>query len=211
MSIFSKLFGKKKTAEQNAQNTQQATEIAKMAASVMSTSAGNLNEMAAAKDARPAVTEQELLQYFAEYFAPNKEFYSTPGSAKFQAYFGAINAARDEMFKNPGIFSKATKWDITKLVEMLNNPKPGITNMLVCGLIFRTGDYGVLKSAAYCVDFCDRIPNCISVYLFLTAHKLPEDQRKQIIDAGDNADKKAFQTAMNSLKVLDPKWSFTIV
>ena len=92
MSIFSKLFGKKKTSEQNAQNTQQATEIAKMAASVMSTSAGNLNEMAAAKDARPAVTEQELLQYFAEYFAPNKEFYSTPGSAKFQAYFGAINA-----------------------------------------------------------------------------------------------------------------------
>ena len=211
MSIFNKLFGKKNTTKQNEQNPQQATEMAKKAAAVMNASAANLNEMAAAKDARPAVTEQELLQYFAEYFAPNQDFYSTPGSEKFKAYFGVINSARDEMFKNPGIFSKATKWDIKKLVEMVNNPKPGITNMMVCGLIFRTGDYGVIKSAAYCVDFCEKIPNCISAYLFLTAHKLPEDQRKQIIDAGDGSDTRAFKAAMESLKVLYPKWSYTIL
>ena len=203
--------GKDLNEKQNGQNTQPAAETAKAVASAMSTSAGNLNDLAAEKDARSAVTEKELIQCFAEYFAPNKDFYSTPGSEKFQAYFGAINAARDEMLKNPVIFSKATKWDIARLAGLLNNPQPGITNMIVCGLIFRTGDYGVLKSIIYCVDFCENIPNCIALYLFLTAHRLPEERRKQTIDVGDNVDKSAFQAAMDSLKVLDPKWSFTIL
>ena len=193
------------------QNPLQTTEMAEAVKRVTDVSSADLKQLAAAKDSRSAVTEKELIQYFAEFFAPNKEFYSTPGSEKYKAYFGVINAARNEMFNNPDIFSKATKWDISRLVEMLNNPMPGITNMMVCGLIFRTGDYGVLKSAAYCVDFCDRIPNCISVYLFLTAHKLPEDQRQQIIDAGDKSDIGAFRNVMKSLQVLDPKWSFTIL
>ena len=114
------------------------------------------------------------------------------------------------MLRNPDLFKKATKWDITRLVNMLNNPQPGITNMMLCGLIFRMGDYGVIRSAMYCVDFCERIPNCIALYLLLTAHKLPADQRKQMIDAGDNTNKTAFKAAMLSLRVLDPDWSFTI-
>lgn len=67
-----------------------------------------------------------------------------------------------------------------------------LTNMIVCGLIFRMGDYGVLKSNVLCIDFCEKIPNCMSLYLLLTVQKLPEHQRKQIIDAGDGADKTAF-------------------
>lgn len=114
------------------------------------------------------------------------------------------------MLKNPDLFKMATKWDISKLKEMLRNPKPGITNMLVCGLIFRTGDYGVLKSAVYCVDFCTKIPNCIALYLLLTEQKLPEGQHRQVIDAGDRSDKTAFKAAMESLKVLDPDYSFMI-
>ena len=97
------------------------------------------------------------------------------------------------------------------LVEIINTPIPVITNMLICGLIFRTGDYGVLKSSVICVDFCEKIPNCISLYLLLTARKLPEEQRRQIIDAGDGTDKAAFKAAMKSLEILDPNWTYTIV
>lgn len=109
------------------------------------------------------------------------------------------------------LFKMATKWDISRLTEMLNNPIPAVTNMLVCGLIFRTGDYAVLKSAVYCVDSCEKIPNCIAIYLLLIAHQLPKEQRKQIIDAGDRSDPTAFKTAMESLQVLDPDWHFMIV
>lgn len=207
LGFFSKFFGKKEDA---AKADIPKTDAAKTG-TVKAAPGKNLNELAAEKDARPAVTEQELMQYFVEYFAPNKDFYSVPGSEKYNAYFGAVNAARDEMVKHPDLFKMATKWDISRLVEMLKDPKPGITNMLVCGLIFRTGDYGVLRSHVLCVDFCDKIPNCISLYLLLTARKLPTGQRKQVIDAGDSGDKTAFKQAMQSLQVLDPDWSFMIV
>ena len=115
------------------------------------------------------------------------------------------------MLKNPDIFKFATKWDISRLAEMLKNPKPAITTILVCGLIFRVGDYGVLKSVIYCVDFCEKIPNCISLYLLLSAQKLPEEKRSMTIDAGDGSDVTAFRAAMESLRVLDPKWKFVIL
>ena len=195
----------------SAQKPKQSGDAAALALQMMTASKKSLNQLAAEKDARPAVTEAELMQYFAEYFAPNKDFYSVPGSEKFKAYFGAVNAARDEMLKNPDLFKLATKWDISKLKEMIENPKPAITNMLICGLIFRIGDYGVLRASLLCVDFCAKIPNCIALYLLLTSQKLPKDKRRLIIDAGDNADKTAFKAAMESLKVLDPSWSFMIV
>ena len=209
MSFLSKIFGLK---EDNTKKEIPKTDNPKNDAVKLVTSQGkNVNELAAEKDALPAVTEEELLQYFVEYFAPNNDFYSEPGSKKFNIYFGAVNAAREEMIKHPDLFKMATKWDISRLKEMLKNPKPGITNMLICGLIFRTGDYGVLKSHVLCVDFCDKISNCISLYLLLTARKLPADQRRQVIDAGDSSDKTAFKKAMQSLQVLDPEWTFMIV
>ena len=231
MGFFSKLFGKKeetvKSTAQAPKSAQTAKPAAPAAASeqkpkqtgsaaalayqMMMESKKSLNQLAAEKDARPAVTEEELMQYFVEYFAPNKDFYSVPGSEKYKAYFNAVNAAREEMLRNADLFKMATKWDISKLKEMIDNPKPAITNMHICWLIFRTGDYGVLRSSTLCVDFCAKIPNCIALYLLLTAQKQPEGQRRQIIDAGDNADKTAFKAAMESLKVLDPNWSFMIV
>ena len=82
--------------------------------------------------------------------------------------------------------------------------------MIICGMIFRMGEYAVIKDAVYCVDFCEKTPNCTALYLLLTAQKEPEDNRRQIIDAGDRSDKTAFIEAMNSLKVLDPHWTFQI-
>lgn len=213
MSVFDKLFGKKKagTNKENPGNeSQKVLGTAGVAASAMKVAEMNFNKLAAEKDGCSAVTEKELIKCFSEYFAPNKEFFSTPGGEKYKAYFAAINLARDEMINNPELFKMATKWDISRLTEMLNNPEPAITNMLVCGLIFHTGSYGVVKSFVYCVDFCERIPNCIALYLLLTARKLPPEKRTQIIDAGDGSDLTAFKTAMESLQVLDSHWRFTI-
>lgn len=210
MGFWDKLFGKKEAAKPGA-NSKKPTDASSLAAAAAMSGSMNLNQLAAEKDARPAVTEEELMKCFAEYFAPNKEFYSVPGSPKANAYFGAVNAARNEMLANPQIFKLATKWEVSKLRELVENPKPVITNIQVCGLIFRMGDYAVLKSHVLCVDFCDKIPNCIALYLLLTAQKLPEGNRKQVIDAGDGANKDAFKAAMESLKVLDPNWSFMIV
>lgn len=216
MSIFSKLFAKEdhnsgKPGDHMDQASNTTADPSELTASVMMSAKNNLKDLATEKDARPAVTQEELLQYFAEYFSPNTEFFSVPGGTKSNAYFHAVNAARDEMIQHPDLFEMATKWKPAQLVEMINNPIPVITNMLICGLIFRTGDYGVLKSSVICVDFCEKIPNCISLYLLLTARKLPEEQRRQIIDAGDGTDKAAFKAAMKSLEILDPNWTYTIV
>lgn len=213
MSILDKLFGKKKAGankKTHGDELQKATDAAKLAASAMKAAEKNFNMLAAEKDARVAVKEKELIQCFSEYFAPNKEFFSTPGSENYKIYFSAINSARDEMINNPELFKMATKWDISRLIDMLNNPEPAITNMIVCGLIFHMGSYGVVKSYVYCVDFCENIPNCIALYLLLTARKLPPEKRTQIIDVGEGSDSTAFKTAMESLQVLDPSWRFTI-
>ena len=171
MSFFRNLFGNKQTAETvlKALQAQQAS----------------FQEKAQSKARNSPITEKELLQTFAEYFAPNTEFFSVPGSPKFTAYFKVVNTARDEMISNLDLFSAATKWTPQQLADLINNPKPGITNMLICGLIFSLGDYAVIKDALYCVDFCERIPNCISLYLLLIAQKQPNKSRKMIIDAGD--------------------------
>jgi hypothetical protein len=72
------------------------------------------------------------------------------------------------------------------------------------------GKYAVVPSRLLCVDFAAAIPNCIAVYLLLTAQKLPVDNRKQAISIGDGVNKQAFEEAMNTLKICDPKWSFSI-
>ena len=114
------------------------------------------------------------------------------------------------MFHNPQLFTAATKWEPEQLAELANNPKPGVTNMLICGLIFAMGSYAVIKDAVYCVDFCEKIPNCIALYLLLIARAMPEDQRKMLIDAGDRSNPAAFVKALNALKVCEPTWSFLL-
>lgn len=210
MGFLKGLFGGKNNKKSSEQVQSQKDVDHGKVMSILETSNKSLNELAAQKDARPAATEDELIGYFVEFFSPNEDFFSEVGSEKYNAYFNVLNAARDEMFEHPNLFRRATKWDISKLKKLYENPKPGITNMIVCGLIFRMGDYGVLKSWQLCVDFCESIPNCIAMYLLLTAQKLPEDQRKQFIDAGDGSDKTALENAMQSLKILDPKWEYKI-
>ena len=166
----------------------------------------SFSEKAAAKRPEGAVTDRELLQTFSTYFAPNKDFYSEPGSANFNAYFGVVNDARDEMIGSLKLFEQATRWRFNDLIDMLKNPEPGFTNMKVCGLIFKLGEFAVVKDAVWCVDFAQAIPNCIALYLLLTAHREPEDRRKQLIDAGEGTDTKALQKAVDALKILDPKW-----
>lgn len=209
MGFLKNLFGEKNNHTDSPSEKPKSSSVELAAAAINATNQ-ELNNLAAQKDARPAVTEQELTEYFVEYFAANSDFFSQPGSEKSNAYFGAVNAARDEMLNNPDIFKMATKWEVSKLKEMIENPQPVLTNMYICGLIFRTGEYAVLPSRLLCVDFCDSIPHCIALYLLLTAQKLPDDKRKQIIDAGDRSDKTAFKNAMDSLRILDPAWDYMI-
>ena len=115
-----------------------------------------------------------------------------------------------EMLQDAKLFNMATKREAAEAIEHINNPQPMISNMIICGMIFRMGEYAVIEDAVYCVDFCEKTPNCSALYLLLTAHKKPEGQRRQVIDAGDRSNKTAFIEAMNSLKVLDPNWSFQI-
>ena len=196
MSFFRNLFGNKQTAETvlKALQAQQAS----------------FQEKAQSKARNSPITEKELLQTFAEYFAPNTEFFSVPGSPKFTAYFKVVNTARDEMISNLDLFSAATKWTPQQLADLINNPKPGITNMLICGLIFSLGDYAVIKDALYCVDFCERIPNCIALYLLLIAQKQPNKSRKMIIDAGDGCNSNALSAALDTLKICDRSWQYKI-
>lgn len=182
------------------------------------------------KEPSGAVSEEKLLQIFAEYFVPNRKFFSTPGSAKWNNYFGVVNEAREEMLRNPRLFEAATRWTLREFVDLVNNSKPLITNSLVCGLIFTVGKYAVTKDdalccvdlcedvsncvakddALYCVDFCENVPNCIALYLLLTAQKQPVDKRVTSIDAGDESDPTALINAMDALSVCDPHWRYRI-
>ena len=204
MGIFSNLFGKKKPDKNASSDPKDA------AAGIIREQQAAYQQKVQSKESSGKVSENELTKLYLEYFAPNKDFYSVLGSPKFQAYFQVVNAARDEMFQNPQLFSAATKWTVQELVDLVNNPKPMITNLLVCGLIFKVGDYAVIRDALYCVDFCEAVPNCIALYLLLTAQKLPADKRKMFIDAGDGSDSTALSAAMETLKTCDPDWSFTI-
>lgn len=194
MALLKKLFGKKDSKTASPLQAQQTY----------------FQEKAQSKERSSPITEKELMQIFATYFAPNTDFFSVPGSAKYAAYFKVIHAATDELVSNPNLFTAATKWAPQKLVDLLNDPKPSITSMLICGLIFSMGNYAVIKDAIYCVDFCERIPNCIAIFLLLIAQKQPADRRKFLIDAGDGCDSSALTKAMDTLKVCDPSWHYRI-
>jgi len=210
MGLFSKLF-KKSESEKAAQTPQAASQPGAEAVSkILAQQKQSFESLAAGKSHEERVSEQTLMEIFATYFAPNKDFYSVPGSDKFKAYFNAINTARNEMFQEQQLFKEATKWSSQELVDLVNNPKPGITNMMICSLIFLMGQYSVIKQAVYCVDFSERIPNCVALYLLLIAQKQPEDKRTQIIDAGDGVNKKPLNDAMDALKVCDPNWNYKI-
>ena len=206
MSFFSKLFGKKK----NDQTASPVPAESQAVHAVLSQQKQSYESLVAGKSPAEKVPENTLLEIFAAYFAPNKEFYSTPGSDKFTAYFHAVNTARDEMLNQPQLFTEATKWSPADLAELINNPKPGITNMMICSLIFLMVQYAVIKDAVYCVDFSERIPNCVALYLLLIAQKQPADQRTQVIDAGDGVNKAPLTEAMDALKVCDPQWNYKI-
>lgn len=210
MGLLEKLFGKKKSTKEatSAKETIPAKE-----ASTPSASQGaraDYQTLVLSKNRTEPVSKEELLKIFSVYFAPNTDFYSVPGSPKFEAYFEVVNAARDEMFRNQQLFTASTKWTTEQLVDLVNNPVPGITNMMVCGLIFVMGDFAVIKDALHCVDFCEAIPNCIALYLLLTAQKMPQESRRMGIDAGDGCDSTALSKAMETLKVCDPDWKYTI-
>ena len=99
---------------------------------------------------------------------------------------------------------------LTAAAEEMGYTQSGLTNMMICGLIFKMGEYAVTKSALYCVDFAEMIPHCIALYILLIAQKQPSDQRKFLIDAGDGVNTAALSEAMDELKVCDPNWTFKI-
>ena len=188
----------------------QAQSAAEAAAEAAEAANRHMAEAAAGKERSGALSDGELLKTFAEYFAPNRDFYSVPGSEKFEAYFRAIREAQAELLRQPALFRRATGRDAEELRAMLCHPKPGVTSMLVCGLIFHTGCYAVIRDALLCVDFAEDIPHCIALYLLLTAQKLPADRRRQGIDAGEGTDVRPLTEAMNALQVCDPQWHFRI-
>ena len=157
------------------------------------------------------LSDGELMGVFTEYFLPNKEFYAQPGSPKYKAYFDSLNAATMEMQSHPQLYRQATKREPEELVRMCNNRIPGVTNSLICGLIFCVGKYAVVPSGMLCVDFAEAIPNCIAIYLLLTAQKLPAGERKKLIDAGDGVDKQPLIKAIDRLSVCDPVMEYKVM
>ena len=206
MGLFSKLFAKSDEQTTNTVNQQDVDAIQQ----ILSMQKQDFDSLAEEKVPTKRVSEVELLGIFSTYFASNKDFYSVPGSEKYTAYFNAINAAREEMFREQQLFMEATKWSSQELLDLVNNPKPAITNMMICSLIFLMGQYSVIEQTVYCVDFSERIPNCVALYMLLIAQKQPADNRTQLIDAGDVTNKKPLNDAMDALKVCDPNWDYRI-
>lgn len=202
MGLFDKLFKKKKPSI--------SPEDAAKLLQLLQAQQAAFQQGAQNKERNTPISQEELMQIFAAYFAPNTDFYAVPGSEKFTAYFQVVNAATEEMQRNLPIFKAATKWTPEQLADLLNNPKPGITSSLICGLLFAMGDYAVIYNTVYCVDFCERIPNCIALYLLLTAQKQLSDKRKMAIDAGDGSNSEALRRAMDTLSVCDPAWTYSI-
>lgn len=186
-------------------------EIKKGLETSVASSSIDLSMTAVEKDMLPKSTEADLIKIFAEFFAPNTELYTQIGTPAYTAYFDAIAMARAELLSNPLHFKKATKWTTAELAEMLNNPKPGITNMVLLGLIFRAGWYCVIESTCVCVDFYEKLPNCIALYLLLTAQKKPVEKRKQLIDSGDTSNLQQLSQAIDRLKVCDASWDPVIL
>lgn len=169
-----------------------------------------LKQQAEQKIPLAPLSDVELIITFTEYFVPNKRFCSNPKSPKSTVYFEAINNARTEMLQHPALYQEATGRPHSELLEMLKHSKPEITGAITCGLIFHMGKFATIQDAVLCVDFSEQIPNCIALYLFLIAQRKPQNQRKQLIDAGDGTDKKPLTQAITRLKKLDPNWECQI-
>lgn len=73
------------------------------------------------------------------------------------------------------------------------------------------GRFAVIKDIVYCVDFIQRIPNCIALYLLLIAQKQPKERRTQLLDVGVGVDKREFPDALDKLKVCVPQWDARIL
>lgn len=206
MGIFNKLFSKKKENDTASVVTKNNDNNLEAVQKILQEQKQKYQEAENEMIRKEPVSDQELMQYFAEYFAPNKEFYSSPGSPKFQAYFNAINKAKLEMLNSPSLYNEATGRKLEDLLNMINNPVIAVTNMLVCGLIYCMGKYAVIKQAVFCVDFLQQLPNCIALYLLLIAQKEPTGKRTQILDTGDGVDPAPLKAAIDSLLILDPEW-----
>ena len=206
MGIFNKLFSKKKENDTASVVTKNNDNNLEAVQKILQEQKQKYQEAENEMIRKEPVSDQELMQYFAEYFAPNKEFYSSPGSPKFQAYFNAINKAKLEMLNSPSLYNEATGRKLEDLLNMINNPVIAVTNMLVCGLIYCMGKYAVIKQAVFCVDFLQQLPNCIALYLLLIAQKEPTGKKTQILDTGDGVDPAPLKAAIDSLLILDPEW-----
>ena len=206
MGILDKLFSKKKATDKVRVNTKNNDSNLEAVQKILQEQKQKYQEAANGMIRKEPVSDQELMQYFAEYFAPNIEFYSSPGSPKFQAYFNSINKAKLEMLNSPKLYNEATGRRTEDLLAMINNPDPVVTNMLVCGLIYCMGKYAVIKQAVFCVDFLQRLPNCIALYLLLIAQKEPAKNRTQLLDTGDGVDPEPLKAVIDSLHILDPAW-----
>ena len=126
MGLFDKLFKKKKPSI--------SPEDAAKLLQLLQAQQAAFQQGAQNKERNTPISQEELMQIFAAYFAPNTDFYAVPGSEKFTAYFQVVNAATEEMQRDLPIFKAATKWTPEQLADLLNNPKPGITSSLICGL-----------------------------------------------------------------------------
>lgn len=196
----------------NSETPEKKTESAKAAAASVQTANEVLSRQqehydTLVKEKKPggSVSRDELIGIFSSYFAPNTAFY-LPGTPNAGAYFACINAAKKELLKNSALLSAATNWSAEQCRELVQNPPPGLGNMMICGLIFKMGEFAVVKDMVYCVDFAEAVPHCIALYLLLIAQKEPENHRTQILDAGTGTNRKPLTEAIDALRLLDPKW-----
>ena len=202
--------GTQQTAKNEANTAPSKTPAsAATAAAVFAEQQVHYNDLVSEKVPEQAVSEDDLAKIFAEYFAPNTDLYMI-GTPKAASYFHAINAAKLELLNNGNLLNAAAKWEPDQYAELLKNPRPGIGNMMICGLIFKVGAFSVVKDMVYCVDFSERVPNCIALYLLLIAQKMPEDKRTFVLDAGSGTDRTKLMQAIRSLSVCDPKWECKI-
>ena len=228
--LFQRLFGKKKKKPEEEDTKQPAADTppkksvvdttpakpaavtthASSAEAVLQNEAKRFDRLAAEKDRSRPVTNEELFKCFATHFAPNKTFYSSLNSPESNAYFTAIKMAMLEIFTNPELFYRATGRTKDELTKMIENKEPMI-NMYICGFIYYTGAYATIRDRVWCVDFSEKIPYCVALYLLLTAQHDPQNQRKQLVDAGDRTYKVPLRCAVSALKILDPAWECIIL